>query len=409
MKARLLLVSGIALALVASTATAATMQMIAPVGADTVSSGRTVLPNGIVVGQSGSANGIIWDATNGSRAVMSAGGSAATVLTGAGYRTVGGQQQLVVHGLAAGGSTYFFSNDNGATWLQHARLAFTGTPKIGTTGTMRSTGTTDEVFGAWSYDTTSGAPSVQRVSGAGDPPLLEQGDKGVTTRTVLQSMSATGKAVGMRRDSSGQQQNYIVQWNGPGGGTAIATYFKALNAASTASATSPYYGQAWAVNDAGTKIFGMSPVTDGRTGNWPYIYDVATATATELKTFPNTGGSSTNALPYCSSQSGDFAAGQIYRGTERAALWNTVTGTATDLTSYAQMNGVLDGFTRLARAYGVAEDGMGNLIITGNGVWSPDGGTTLFTRGFVLTMPVPEPVSAVLLALGGLLMIRRPR
>lgn len=133
----------------------------------------------------------------------------------------------------------------------------------------------------------------------------------------------------------------------------------------------------------------------------------ASQTIVELPTFADTAGSTSNGLVYGSSQTGDFAVGMNYRGTEKAVLWDTAGMTITDLTEYFAAKGMLGNFSRLSRAYGVAEDGTGGLWITGQGVWSADGGVTNYTRGFVAW--VPEPASMILLALGSLLVIRRRR
>jgi hypothetical protein len=47
-------------------------------------------------------------------------------------------------------------------------------------------------------------------------------------------------------------------------------------------------------------------------------------------------------------------------------------------------------------------------VVTGQGIWSPDGGTTLYTRAFVMNV-VPEPGTTLLLGLGGLLFLFRLR
>jgi len=78
-----------------------------------------------------------------------------------------------------------------------------------------------------------------------------------------------------------------------------------------------------------------------------------------------------------------------------------------DLTEYAQNNGILGSWTRLTRGYSVGEsfDEFGNeyAVITGIGV---NGGVT---RGFVMSVMIPEPSTLSLLALGGLAMLARCR
>ena len=69
----------------------------------------------------------------------------------------------------------------------------------------------------------------------------------------------------------------------------------------------------------------------------------------------------------------------------------------------------------LSRAYSVASfwdegDMQVYAVITGIGSWSPDGGVTPYvTRGFVMTVAIPEPATGALLGLGllGLIALRR--
>jgi hypothetical protein len=72
-----------------------------------------------------------------------------------------------------------------------------------------------------------------------------------------------------------------------------------------------------------------------------------------------------------------------------------------DLTALAAQNGILDGWTRLSRAYSVGVDANGNAVVTGVGVYAGA------SRAFV--MVVPEPSAAVLAGLGlyTLLVFRR--
>jgi hypothetical protein len=141
----------------------------------------------------------------------------------------------------------------------------------------------------------------------------------------------------------------------------------------------------------------------------------ASQTITRLSYFGDEAGSTSLQVPYGSTADGFFAVGMDYRGAEKAVLWSAKDDNPyiLDLTQYASDNSLLDGFTRLSRAYSVGEsfDGSGNLnaVITGTGVWSPDGGTTTFTRAFVMTVAVPEPgtISLVALGLAGLLALRR--
>ncbi|MBI4580755.1 MAG: PEP-CTERM sorting domain-containing protein, partial [Planctomycetes bacterium] len=168
-----------------------------------------------------------------------------------------------------------------------------------------------------------------------------------------------------------------------------------------------FLGEGFAVSGDGTRAYGMSPVSDGRPGNWPFMITNpgASQTIVELPTFPDTGGSVTNGVVYGASMDGQYASGMNYRGTEKAVLWDTVNMTITDLTDYFSGQGMLGNFTRLSRAYSVAADGSGNIWVTGQGVWTPDGGATNYTRGFVAL--IPEPSTMLFLGLGGLALLRR--
>lgn len=117
--------------------------------------------------------------------------------------------------------------------------------------------------------------------------------------------------------------------------------------------------------------------------------------------FPDTAGSTTNALPYGASASGNDVVGMNYRGLGKAVLWDVQAMTITDLTDYFSANGPSGSFTRLIRAHSVADLGGGNVWSTGIGVM-PEG-----TRGFVAS--IPEPAGLSLLASGGPLALRRRR
>lgn len=113
--------------------------------------------------------GMIWDATNGPRKVLSSDSAIATIVTGVGYRTVTAGQQLVTMGLSAGGPTYWLSSDTGLTWLPKLR-DLTVTMSTGTANTMAGTNT-ENWYGTW---TNNNGLAGYVDQGLGDPAFTQQ-------------------------------------------------------------------------------------------------------------------------------------------------------------------------------------------------------------------------------------------
>jgi len=376
-----------------SVAWAASITQIPPYTDQTSSQGRAITTaNGkvVVVGVSGTY-GIIWDAVNGTRWVLSSDNAGATICTGVAYRIDGANTQLVVHGRSAGWNTNWFSNDDGVTWLVKRRD--TGFPssnyggELATANTLGALGLDDSWYQTWwavpgfmQWYTDKGIGTAPGT--IPDPPTLNVAGRDKKNIPSGQEFSAigvsgTGLAVGRRKADGANYSNYKIQWLGDGTGNAV--YFKGL--------AGNNLGQAWSVSMDGTKIFGMSPVSDGRVGTFPYMYTVATDTIVELPVLSLTQGSVTNGLPYGASWDGRFAVGMSYRGQERAALWDTQTMTVYDLTDVFNAAGLLapSGFSRLYRAYSVATDASGDIWVTGVGIWAADSSV----RGFVAQLPDP--------------------
>lgn len=397
------LLCAVTIGVLASAVVAApTLSQLAPLGAATTSEARAITPDGkYIAGVSGT--GAVWDAANPGVAInVLAGGAQATTATGIGYRQdgPGGAQQIVVHGFSAGYSTTYFSNSFG-TWLDGRTrdVSVGGTPVLGAANTLGSISTSDVMYVSWG-NTSNGNPLyVDQLSGpaaanggVSNATTLIHSQKGTTTRSAVQGVSATGRAVGRRRDANNNYQNYILDWNGT---ATPAAYFVQGLAGNN-------LGEAWAVSLDGTKVFGYSPVTDGRTGNWPYMRDMVNGTIVELPTAADTAGSATNGIVYGASADGRYAVGMNYRGMEKAVLWDTQTGHMVDLTKFAAANGILGDFTgNLRRAYSVGVNEDGYPVVTGTG------STPAGTRGFV--MVVPEPATLAFLAFGGLALLRRRR
>lgn len=388
---------GLAVLAVASTAMAVpVLTALTPVGTQTASDARAITPDGkYVVGNSGTV-GALWSVSNPTGGIAVIGNSiAAETATGVGYRTVNGQQQLVIHGGSSGGwSTNWVSADGGATFPQTVRPVTTGTAhQIHAANTLGSTGANDTWFNSYRLNTSS-TDTLRVITGSGDPPAGFINTKDTPTDSNIRGVSSNGVAVGYRTGASPQptgRLNYIVWPTGTGG--LNTAYFNGLNGT--------IQGEAFGVSGDGNMVFGLSPVSDGRTGNWPYMFNRTTSAIVELPHYADTAGSVTNGVAYGATFDGRYAVGMNYRGSEKAVLWDTVNGTVTDLTDFAIANGILGDFTgNLRRAYSIGLDELGQPVITGMGVNSAG-----LTRGFVMT--IPEPSTMLFLALGGLALIRR--
>jgi len=397
----------LAVVLAASSAMAApSLSVLAPFGTETSSSASSITPDGQwVVGQSGTGRGVLWNtAAPGTAINVLGGGMQSEYVRGVAYRTEPfmGRQELVMLGKTAGtvGPTFWFYRPSDQTWGPKLRHTNETNALPAANALASRTGVSDGWFATWGAGTTGGQGKVGIGWGGTDTvaPSTMYDQRSNNQEISMKGVSSTGRAVGFRRDSGDVPRNYILDFVDDGvAGNANATMFDGLAGAGDTR------GQAWAVNGDGTRVFGMSPVSDGRSGNWPYMCTNPGAgqTIVELPTFSDTAGSTTNALPYGASASGNYAVGMNYRGMEKAVLWDVQAMTITDLTEYFSNEGLLGSFTRLTRAYSVADLGGGNVWITGIGV-TPEG-----TRGFVAF--IPEPASLGLLALGGLLALRRRR
>lgn len=384
-------------------ALAASLTEIPPLGADTSSEARAITPDGkYVVGQSGTGTGFIWDAVNGVRNINAA-GSVLSTARGIAYRTVGGQPQLIVHGLSAGWDANAFSDDGGLTWP--TRLRRTSWPQSNTAPTLplynSISGSSTDFFYETCWRTTE--LQVFLMRGQGSPPVINNApgftftvdaqpwdtkNQPTGANTVMRGISETGRAVGYRRDTNAPnpRQNHIFEYQGTG--TPVNYYFTALDGTTQ--------GECWSINADGTRVFGYSPVTDGRPGNWPYVAvnPISSATglttAYELPTYPDVAGSTTNGVPYGASASGEWAVGHNYRGQERAVLWDLRDATPAnwkvyDLTAYFGALGQLGAFTRLDRAFSVGVDTTAqDVVVSGRGI------TAAGTRAFVARIPLAD-------------------
>jgi hypothetical protein len=353
--------------------------------------GRAITPDGkYIVGNSYNSTfstpvrGLLWETANPAVAHnLINGGRQAVYGTGIGYRTVAAGKELVALGKTTSGpTTYAFDLFMGATPVQKWSARDANLYANANLPSANSLGGTDGEYWYVTFDeATAGVnQNLHTARGEGDPVgtmtnLYAQ--KSTPNESHVRGVSGTGIAVGGRRDTSGGPiQNYYWPYAMP---TMGQIKFKGLKAGSSD-------GEAWAISLDGTKIGGYAPVDDGRTGNWPYLYDVATDTIVELPTLMQVPGFATNGIVYGLSPDGRYAVGMDFtRGLERAVLWDTQLMTILDLTDWATSAGILGPFTgNLRRGYSVGVNDLGQPVVTGYG-YASDLSTDAFT-GYVLTL-----------------------
>jgi hypothetical protein len=326
-----------------------------------------------------------------------AGGAQASCLSGVGYRFENGQKEVILSGLSSGWNTDYMTT-NGTAFGGKRRDTNIGRAPTAVQANGLA-GTTSEVFYSTWFDAdgSSNRLYIGRFSGAwAASPVWDKTAPG-TTLAQTHGISATGRAVGFL---NANKSNYVLDWTGTG--VPQTWSFNGLNGTSL--------GEAWAISADGTVIFGQSPVSDGRPGNWAYKAVVTSdspgtlQSIHELPNFPETVGTAGNAaLPYGCTADGNYAVGMSYRSAERAVLWDThdpnaANWTMVDLTDLAQANGALGLFSRLTRAYSIGTNNPGELVIAGAGL---DHSTPANTRAFVITvdspngLTVPRPVVAI--------------
>lgn len=391
------------MAMIASTAMAANLLTISPVGTQTSSEGRAITPDGVYVGGNcggTGGTGFIWDAVNLSRTITA--GSVQTNVNGIGYRYPSdyptSPRQILVGGNNGGWESMNTSTDGGATWLKNRRTnthAYVGNNYNMVAGTSSAV-TPGRIYSTFSTNTQNHYTdrwegAGQGAFGAGSPDA-----KSNPSDSTISGVSSEGTAVGRRKYGSPLVNRSVKYVSNNAGGLAL-TQVSELPGSTT--------GALWDIADDGSKAGGESGKTAAPGGVFPYILNMATGATTELPVQVPAWTGPTWGRVYGMSPSGNFAVGMDYsRGSERAVLWDTVLMKEYDLTDYASYKHILDGFTgNLRRAYAVGVDGSGHPVITGWGVVQP--GT--LTRGFVLTMDIPEPGTMAFLLLGSLALLRR--
>ncbi len=376
-----------------------TLTNIPPLSGDVTNEARAITPDGLwAAGVSGS-RGFLYSVTGGNvYNVLDPFNAQSTVAAGVCYRTSGGQQQVIVGGMAAGwNADYCFTN--GTAFDRVRRDNNYGShpaPAVGIAN-LRVAGGGDVFWDPWMEPKESPFAAVGKVSGVWQGPsttvATDKASSLGTTDFALYGISAAGRAVGYKGSS---RTHFVVDWTGTG--TPTTWSFNGLNGTTA--------GAAYAISTDGTLIFGQSPVSGGRSGSWPYRAVVTSASpgalqsTNELPGFADTVGTTGSAgVPYGCTADGKYAVGMSYRGVEQAVLWNLsdanpTNWTVTDLTHLAVAGGKLNIFSRLARACSVGTNAAGNLVIAGMGL---DTNSPARTRAFVMTVAalqapvVPRP------------------
>ena len=371
-----------------------TLTKIPALSGDTTSDARAITPDGRwVAGLSGSRGFLYGVNTTNVVNVVSSDGAQSSIVTGVGYRTNSGHQEVVLSGLSSSLFTAWMTTNGGATWGAMVRGESGTKPTVPAANGLAGSAS-DVFYSVWTDEGTGATDNwglnLGRFSNSW-PATVGWGQKAAAKPSALQlnSVSSNGRGVGWRQDS-GVTKNYVADW--AGATTPSLWYFKGLDGTTA--------GQAYAVSADGTIIFGLSP-KGAATGSTNYGYKVVfngtfPGAATQLSTnslpnFPDIAGSTNVAVPYGCTADGKYAVGMNYRGLEKAVLWDTsdpnpAKWTLVDLTDLAAANGILDGFARLTRAYSVGMNGAGALVIAGAGL---DTNSPANGRAFVMTVAPP--------------------
>ncbi len=370
------------LTLVTNSFVCESLAVIPLLSGDTTNDARAVTADGRwAVGVSG-VRGFLHEVGTTNVVNVISGGAQAVIASGVGSRTVNGQQEILLSGSSAGWNANYMTT-NGVDFGPRRRDVNVGQAPMAVLANGLVATTSDVFYSTW-YDVGGSSNQVYVGRFSGPWVATPVWDRTAATSTTTQSrgISATGRAVGFR---GGTRANCVFDWTGTGAPT--VWFFNGLNGTTA--------GEAFAVNSDGTTIFGYSPVSGGRPGNWAYKAFVTTASpgtlqsVRELPGFPETVGTAGIAsAPYGCTQDGKYAVGMSYRGAEKAVLWDTQHANATnwtvvDLTDLALARGKLAGFSRLTRACSVGTNTAGNLVVVGSGL---DTNSPAKSRAFAMTV-----------------------
>ncbi|MEI8043228.1 MAG: immunoglobulin domain-containing protein [Verrucomicrobiota bacterium] len=377
---------------------APTLSEVPPLGSDASNEGRSITRDGkYVVGLSGTTSGFLFPVGSASSIyVLSSDGAGAEIANGVGYRTVldpinppATRTELLISGKAAGYVTEWMTPDGGTTFAAKRRNTSFAYNNQGVANQLGASLGSDAYY-VTSYQNIAGYP-VYLDQGAGAwVAAITYTSKGITApdKSAMNGVGPTGRAVGWRGASASTGKNYMLTYNGTG--TPANSFFNGL--------AGDQYGQAFAVSADGNVIVGQSAAITNWGGS-RYAYRAAFTgvngtngtTLAAVNALPLLGdetGSVSLQVAYSCSADGKYAVGMGYRGMERAMVWDasasdTNKWTATDLTDLARNNGFIGDFTyNLRRAYGVATNGAGDIVVTGYGVLS-----SVSVRAFVMTVP----------------------
>lgn len=374
------------------------LQMVPPTAGQTNSEVRAITPDGRWVAGDSGTDGFLWDTvTAPAQSLRAVCGGYMKNARGVAYR--GDADAIAVLGLqdyASGNNTVTLGTYHPSTgiWDKTWRDGTNYKNSVLGVGNALAQQTDDVVFASFAK---GGAYYISVAKFTAGVPAVDSKSTPSGSELTVHGVSAAGLAVGSRMNT-GVMNSYSNLW--VGNGTGSAAYIPGL--------TATLSNEAFCVAGDRTtgKVFGRTYKEEGIANTYyPYMYDYSTSTLSYLPMFGDEQGSTGLGYPYGCTADGRYVVGMLYRGSEKAVLWDTQLNTVTDLTEFASQNGILGGFTVLSRGYSVGVNALGQPVVAGKGTYNEGG--TFYSRGFVLT--IPEPATLGLLVLGLPLMLWRRR